>query len=95
MESAQIHLHMQENERFVQVPGSSVVGSTCGSSNIIVKEDGEVQAIFDIELPENGAQVCLDRSFGYIKRSCDGFIIAALVNHAGNFKLPRRKALNR
>jgi hypothetical protein len=60
-----------------------------------VEEDGEVKAILDIQFPENGTQMCLDRSFGYIQRSCDQFIISALVDHACNLKFPRREAFNR
>jgi hypothetical protein len=57
--------------------------------NNIVKEDGQVKAILDIEFPENGAQMCLDCSLGNIKRSRDRFVVAALVHHARNLKFPR------
>ena len=82
-------------ERFVRIAHAAVAGAGWVGSNDIVKEDGEVKTILDIELSENGAQVCLDRSFGYIERSCDGLVVAPLVYHARNFKLPWRKAFNR
>ena len=52
--------------RCVQRVDGVVAGAVWTASNDIVKENGEVKAILDIQLSENGAQVRLDRPFGYI-----------------------------
>lgn len=64
-------------------------------SNNIMKEEGQVQSILDIQFPENGAKVCLDGSFGYIKFLRNGLVVAALLHHSRNLEFPRRKAFYR
>lgn len=65
---------------------SKISRDVVNNSGDFAEEEGQVEAIFDLQLPEYGAQVCLDGTLGYIELTGNHLVVAAEMHHACNLQ---------